>query len=229
MPFGLWNAPATFQRCMHNMFCDILNQWLENIFIYIDNFLIATLNKTQQDIQLHRTIIHTVLQHFENQSFFLKVAKCHFEQTHVNYLGIIIKDSKITLNPVKQRSLLEWPIEQSTITGIRSTLGIFGYHRPFIPGFVEVAQPLTNLLKKNAKFTWEDAQRNTISKLIKLVEQDMALNQLDYDKPFELEVDASQFAIGAILFQHTPDGLPHPISYYSHALLSPEHGYDVHD
>ena len=65
--------------------------------------------------------------------------------------------------------------------------------------------------------------------LIKLIEQDMALNRLDHERPFELEVDASQFAIGAILFQCTPDGLPHPISYYSHVLTAAERGYDIHD
>ena len=157
MPFGLQNTLATFQRCMHNMFWDILNQWPENIFIYMDDFLVTTPNKTQQDIQLHWTIVHTVLQHFEDQSFFLKATKCHFEQTHVNYLGIVIEDGTITLDPIKQCGLLKWPTEQSTITGVRSTLGMFGYHRPFIPGFAKVTRPLTDLLKKNAKFTWGDA------------------------------------------------------------------------
>jgi Reverse transcriptase (RNA-dependent DNA polymerase) len=124
---------------MYNTFHDILNRWPENVFIYMDDFLIATPNKTQWDIQLHWTIVHMVLQCLEDQSFFLKVVKCNFEQTHVNYLGIIIEDGKITLDPVKQQGLLEWPTEQSTITGIRSMLGIFRYHRPFIPGFAEVA------------------------------------------------------------------------------------------
>ena len=153
MPFGLCNALATFQCYTYNMFRDILNRWPENVFIYMDDFLIATPNKTHQDIQLHWTIVHAILQHFEDQSFFLKAAKCHFKQTHVNYLGIIVKDGKITLDPVKQWGLLEWPTEQSTITGVCSTLGVFRYHCPFIPRFTEVAHPLTNLLKKNAKFT----------------------------------------------------------------------------
>ena len=92
-----------------------------------------------------------------------------------------------------------------------------------------MARPLTDLLKKNAKFTWGDAQRYAVSNLIKLVKQDMALNRPDHNRPLELEVDASQFAIGAILFQQTPDGLPHLIGYYSHALSAAKHGYDVHD
>jgi Reverse transcriptase (RNA-dependent DNA polymerase) len=139
MPFGLRNAPATFQRYMHNTFQDILNCWLKNVFIYMDNFLIAMPNKTHHDIQLHWTIVCVVLQCFKDQSFFLKAAKCHFKQTRVNYLGIVVEDSKITLNLVKQHGLLEWPIEQSMITSIHSTLGVFGYHRPFIPGFAKVA------------------------------------------------------------------------------------------
>jgi Reverse transcriptase (RNA-dependent DNA polymerase) len=102
IPFGLRNALATFQRCMHNTFRDILNCWPENVFIYMDDFLITTPNKMEQDKQLHWTITHAVLQRFEDQSFFLKAAKCHFEKTHVNYLGIVVENSKITLDPVKQ-------------------------------------------------------------------------------------------------------------------------------
>jgi Reverse transcriptase (RNA-dependent DNA polymerase) len=100
------------------MFRDILNRWPENVFIYMDDFLVATPNKTQQDIQLHWTIIHAIVQCFEDQSFFLKATKCHFKQTCVNYLGIVVEDGKITLDLVKQRGLLEWPIEQSTITSV---------------------------------------------------------------------------------------------------------------
>jgi Reverse transcriptase (RNA-dependent DNA polymerase) len=128
MPFGLHNTPATFQWCMYNTFRDILNHWPENVFIYMDNFLITTPNRTEQDRQLHQTITHVVLQRFEDQSFFLKAAKCHFEKTCVNYLGIVVEDGKITLDPVKQRGLLEWPTEQSTVSGIHSMLGVFGYH-----------------------------------------------------------------------------------------------------
>jgi RNase H-like domain found in reverse transcriptase/Reverse transcriptase (RNA-dependent DNA polymerase)/Integrase zinc binding domain len=229
MPFGLRNAPGTFQRCMHTTFRDLLNQYPDNIHIYMDDFLIATPNRTPADLALHRMIVHKVLQRFEDESFFLKAAKCHFEKPRVNYLGIVVENGKIHLDPTKQRGLLEWPTEQSSVSGVRSTLGVFGYHRPFIPGFAEVARPLTDLLKKNTPFKWGDEERNAVKRLIALVEKDMALNRPDHDRPFELEVDASQFATGAILFQRTPDGLPHPISYYSHALTPAERGYDVHD
>jgi RNase H-like domain found in reverse transcriptase/Integrase zinc binding domain/Reverse transcriptase (RNA-dependent DNA polymerase) len=214
---------------MHTIFRDLLNAYPDFIHIYMDDFLIATPNRNAADLALHRTIVHQVLQRFEDESFFLKAAKCHFEQPRVHYLGIVVKNGKISLDPTKRQELLEWPTEQSSVSGVRSTLGVFGYHRPFIPGFAEIARPLTDLLKKDVPFHWGDEQRTAVKCLISLVERDMALNRPDHDRPFEVEVDASQFALGAILFQRTPTGLPRLISYYSHALSPPERGYDVHN
>jgi RNase H-like domain found in reverse transcriptase len=174
----------------------------------MDNFLIAMPHKSLEDLALHRTIVHKVLQRFEDESFFLKAAKCHFEQPRIHYLGIMVEDSKISLDPTKQQGLLEWPLEQSTVSGVHSTLGVFGYHRPFIPGFAEITRPLTDLLKKDTPFVWGDPQRQVVGRLISLVERDISLNRPDYDHPFEVEVDASQFALSAILFQRTPTGLP---------------------
>jgi hypothetical protein len=158
MPFRLRNAPSTFQWCMHMTFHNLLNQYPDNIHIYMDNFLITMLNWTPTNLTLYRTIVHKVLQRFEDESFFLKVAKCHFEQPHVNYLEIVVENSKIHLDPTKQHGLLEWPTEQSSVSGVRSMLGVFGYYRPFIPGFTEMARPLTDLLKKNTPFKWGDEE-----------------------------------------------------------------------
>jgi Reverse transcriptase (RNA-dependent DNA polymerase) len=118
MPFGLRNAPGTFQRCMHTVFCDLLNAYPDFIHIYMDDFLIATPNWNAADLDLHRTIVHQVLQRFEDESFFLKAAKCHFEQPRVHYLGIVVEDGKISLDPTKRQGLLEWPTEQSTVSGV---------------------------------------------------------------------------------------------------------------
>jgi Reverse transcriptase (RNA-dependent DNA polymerase) len=135
MLFGLWNAPATFQRCMNTIFHDLLNEYPENLHIYMDDFLIATPN----NLDLHWEITHKVLDRFESVSFFLKAAKCHFEKTWVNYLGIVVENGHILLDPTKRTGLIDWPTEQTNISGVRSTLGVFGYHWPFLPGFVEIA------------------------------------------------------------------------------------------
>jgi Reverse transcriptase (RNA-dependent DNA polymerase) len=133
MPFGLRNAPATFQCCMNTIFHDLLNEYPENLHIYMNDFLIATPN----NLTLHQEITHKVLDRFESASFFLKVAKCHFKKTQINYLGIVVENGHILLDPTKRTGLLDWPTEQTNVSGVRSTLGVFGYHR--LPSFAEIA------------------------------------------------------------------------------------------
>ena len=90
---------------------------------------------------------------------------------------------------------------------MRSTLGVLGYHHAFIPGFANIARPLLNLLKKGIPFVWTPECTAALDHLINLATTDPVLRQPNHNKPFELEVDASQFATGAILYQHDSDGL----------------------
>jgi hypothetical protein len=120
---------------MNTIFHDLLNEYPENLHIYMDDFLIATPN----NLALHREITHKVLDRFKAKSFFLKAGKCHFKKMWVNYLGIVVEDGHILLDPMKRTRLLDWPTEQTNILGVRSTLGVFSYHQPFIPGFAEIA------------------------------------------------------------------------------------------
>jgi Reverse transcriptase (RNA-dependent DNA polymerase) len=87
MFFGLTNSPATFQRTMDRIFRQLKNKYLGMIFIYMDNILVATVG----DLVLHRQIVHEVLDVLENESFFLKLAKCKFEQKQIEYLGIVVE------------------------------------------------------------------------------------------------------------------------------------------
>jgi RNase H-like domain found in reverse transcriptase len=115
---------------------------------------------------------------------------------------------------------------------VHSTLGVLGYQRPFIPGFAKIARPLTDLLKTKTgpkNFKWTEECMKVVDKLISIVTSDPVLHQLNYDKPFILEVNASQFAIRAILQQEGDDGKLHPVGYYSKALMDVEHGYNIHD
>jgi hypothetical protein len=134
---------------MNTIFHDLLNEYPENLHIYMDNFLIATPN----NLPLYQEITHKVLDQFETESFFLKAVKCHFKKTRVNYLGIVVENRHILLDPTKRTGLLDWPTEQTNLSEVCSTLGVFSYHCPFIPGFAEIAHPLTELLKKNTPFS----------------------------------------------------------------------------
>ncbi len=113
---------------------------------------------------------------------------------------------------------------------MRSTLGILGYQRPFIPGFTHIAQPLTNLLKKGTNFIWTDAHTQAVEKLIDITLNDPVLYRPDPLKQFILEVDALAFATGAILYQeHEGTRWKRPVGYHSQTFNPAERNYDIYD
>jgi len=110
------------------------------------------------------------------------------------------------------------------------TLGILGYQRPFIPGFAHITRPLTNLLKKGTNFLWTDAHTQAVNKLIDITLNDPVLYRPDPLKQFILEVDASVFATGVILYQeHKGTRRKRPIGYHSQTFNPAERNYDIYD
>ena len=108
-------------------------------------------------------------------------------------------------------------------------LGVLGYHCAFIPGFAEIARPLLNLLKKGVPFAWTPTCTTALDRLITLATTDLVLHQPDHNKPFEVEVDASQYATGAILYQRDDNSLRHPVGYDSSSLTKTERNYPIWD
>jgi RNase H-like domain found in reverse transcriptase len=135
----------------------------------------------------------------------------------------------IRIDPTKRKGLSQWPRTLSSVKEVRSTLGVLGYQRPFIPHFAHLAAPLTTLLKKGRPFKWTDECTKALDALLQIVESDPVLQQPDYDHPFEMEVDASQYATGAILYQRNDKQRLCPVGYHSQTLNEAERGYDVHD
>ena len=105
------------------------------------------------------------------------------------------------LNTTKVTGISEWPRTLKSVKDVRKTLGVLEYQRPFIPGFARIARPITELTKKGTPFEWTEERRQALEELIRLVTDTPTLSYPDLEHPFELEVDASAFAIGAILFQ----------------------------
>ncbi len=171
MFFGLTNSPTTFQRTMNCMFREMKMRYLTELFIYMDDILITT----NDDLTHHRQIIHEVLDKLEEESYFLRLAKCEFEKEKVDYLGVVISRERIHIDPIKVKGLRNWPRKLGTLKQVRSMLGILGYQRPFIPGFTHIARPLTNLLKKGTNFLWTDAHSQAIEKLIDITLNDPIL------------------------------------------------------
>ena len=211
MNFGLRNAPATFQRMMNKLLRPIKARYGEDVQGYMDDILIAT----KDDLTYHREVVKTVLSAMKENSLFLKPEKCEFEKHRVEYLGILLEDGTVQSDPSKISGLHEWPTTLKSVKEVRSMLGVLRYQRAFIPGFSHIARPLTELLQKNRTFEWTERCTEAVKELIRLVTTQLVLIHPDPNKTFELEVDASHYVTGAILFQQDERGKPRPIRYSS--------------
>ena len=104
----------------------------------MDDILIATGN----NIELHWQIVHKVLDLLKEESLFCKLSKCHFEQTLITYLGIVVEAGTIHIDPTKLNGLLAWLWKLMLVKQVHLTLGVFGYHRMFIPGYANIVHPI---------------------------------------------------------------------------------------
>jgi hypothetical protein len=195
------------------------------ILIYMDDILIAT----PDDLPRHHHIVREVLEVMRKESFFLKAAKCEFKKQRVEYLGLILDRNTIKPDPVKVNGLKEWPWTLKMVMEVRSTLGLLNYHRAFVPGFSHIVKPLMQLLKKNVKFTWTEACTKALNRIINILTTELVLTHPDPEKPFELEVNISDYATGAILFQRDERGKPKPLGFHSKTLSKEEMNYNIYD
>jgi hypothetical protein len=133
--------------------------------------------------------------------FFLKAAKCEFKKQWVKYLGLILDKDSIKLDPVKVNGLKTWLRTLKTVSEVCSTLRLLNYHYTFVPSFSHIVKLLTQLLKKNTKFLWMEKCMKALNKTINILTMAPVLTHPDPEKPFELEVDALDYATSTILFQ----------------------------
>ena len=225
MFFGLTNSPATFCRAMARMFRRLVNKYPTELFVYMDDILIAMKN----DLLRHRQIVDEVLDLLAKESYFLRPSKCIFEQTRVEYLGLVVDGGKLTIDPTKAEGLRDWPRMLTKVKQVRSVLGVLGYQRPFIPNYATIAKPLTDLTKKDHPFSWRPECRKALDTLINIILSNPSLQQPDPAKPFTLQVDASAFATGAILTQNDDRGKDEAVGYHSQTFSAAERNYDIHD
>jgi hypothetical protein len=191
----------------------------------MDDILISMPN----DLTLYRRIIHDMLNALKGTSFYLQVAKCVFEVTRIKYLRLLIDGNMLKIDPTKLKGIQEWPKTLTTLKQVWSFLGVIGYHRPWIEGFAHIARPLTNLQKKDILFIWDDKCKEALQTLKRCITSDPVLWQPDHDHPFILEVDASQYATSAILWQEDEKGKKRAIGYDSSTLSDAEQNYPIYN
>jgi hypothetical protein len=227
MFFGLTNSPSTFQEMMNIIYKEVIEKHARRgtiIRIYMDDIAIATTGTLQDHIDAVRDVLRVA----EQNNLYFKLSKCTFHASSIDYLGVIIEKGMTHMDPVKIAGIKNWPIP-TKVKDVRSFLGFCNFYRPFIRGFAHLARPLNELTRKDAKWSWEDRQQKAFDKLKRRVMTEPVLAHPVLTDPFELEVDASGFAMGAVLLQKKEDGKKHPIAYYSKTLSAAERNYDVYD
>lgn len=213
MPFGLCNAPATFNRMMvkllsHLPFC----------MTYVDDIVVFSEGEEQ-----HKQHLAQIFRLLQDAGLKLNYKKCKFFQSSVKFLGFVISQNGITPDPEKVKAVTEIK-EPVSVKGVKSVMGLFSYYRRFIKNFAEIAEPLTRLTRKDVKFEWTSQCSKSFEVLKALIVKAPILKFPDPKIMFQVETDASAKAIGAVLTQKG-----HPVAFASRLLNKAEERYSTTD
>ncbi|GBG78917.1 hypothetical protein CBR_g28631 [Chara braunii] len=210
MPFGLCNAPGTFQHAMNRIFHDHLDKF---VVVYLDDILIFS-----KSAQEHAKHVETVLSLLGQHKYKVNLEKCEFGRTKILYLGHEVSAEGIRPEDAKVASIRDWPRPQ-TVTEVRSFLGMCGSYRNFVKNYSTVASPLTDLTRLDTPWDWSDECEGAFKRLKHALMNHEVLMVPDPQKPFIVTTDASQYGIGAVLAQQDGKKL-RPIEYMSKKMPS---------
>jgi hypothetical protein len=215
MSFGLTNAPAYFMNLMNKVFMEYLDRF---VVVFIDDILIYS--RSESDHEEH---LRLVLQKLRDNQLYAKFSKCELWIDKVPFLGHIISNGGIAVDPAKVKEIMEWRVP-TTVTEIRSFLGLAGYYRRFIEGFSKIAKPMTSLQEKGKEFKWDDKCQGSFDQLKERLMSPPVLVMPDLQKGFDIYCDACGQGLGCVLMQEG-----HVIAYASRQLRKHELNYPTHD
>ncbi|GBG85385.1 hypothetical protein CBR_g40027 [Chara braunii] len=210
MPFGLCNAPGTFQHAMNRIFHDHLDKF---VVAYLDDILIFSKSAKE-----HAQHVETVLSLLRQHKYKVNLEKCEFGRTKILYLGHEVSAEGIRPEDAKVATIRDWPRPQ-TVTEVTSFLGMCGYYRNFVKNYSTVASPLTDLSRLDTLWDWSDECEGAFKRLKHALMNHEVLMVPDPQKPFIVTTDASQYGIGAVLAQQDGKKL-RPIEHMSKKMPS---------
>ena len=221
MFFRQCNSLPTFQAFMDSTFRNMITEgWL---IIYMDDILVFT--KNLEDCQ-ERT--QRVLDRMQEEDLHLKLAKCAFDQTEVEYLGLVVKNGEVLMDPTKLKAVEQWEPPKS-VKAVRSLIRFCKFYRKFIPNFSAISRPLHDLTKKGVIFHWGKEQDDVFIKLTEVFLSAPVIKMPDTAKPFFVMTNASLTATGGILMQKDANGDLHSCAYHSTTFSPAKQNYDIYD
>jgi transposase InsO family protein len=236
MPFGVTNGPATFQRLMEKAMGDLQPN---KCLIYLDDIVVHSSTVLEGLDRLER-----VFECLANAGLKLKPSKCKFFKKRVLYLGHVVSEAGVEVDPEKTSALRKWPVPKN-VAEVRRFLGFAGFYRRYIKDFSRIVKPMhallagSQLISSNSKgkkrklkpkagsWKWAEEQQSAFDKIRDLLTSAPILGYADYGLPFELHTDASIEGLGAILYQ-VQDGVQRVIAYASRGLKPAEQRYPAH-
>ena len=225
MPFGLWNAPASFQAMINQVLCELLD---EGVIVYIDNILIYS---EMEEEHIH--LVSKVLEKLKKANLCVAINKSLFHVKEVHYLGYVISDKGISLSPEKIRAVQAWkppaPTATSTVKWAQEIWKFTNIYRRFIEGFSKIMKPLTDLTKKDQRYEWTPACEQAFDTLKSRFYNVPILVHFLSDRPTVIETDVSDYTLGAIMSQECEDGCLYPVAFHSRKFQPAEINYDIHN
>ena len=215
MPFGLANAPHTFQRHLN-----LVLRGIEGVYVYLDDVVIT--GKTWKE---HLEKLKLVFEAFAKHNITINLSKCDFGKATVKYLGHEVGSCTVKPLDCHIKSISSFPVPQCK-KEVMKFLGTVGYYRKFCKNFSDVAHPLTELLKKKIPFNWDSKCDIAFNNLKLLLMSKPVLKAPDFEKPFILQIDSSEVGAGSVLLQDY-DGVLHPVSYFSHKYDEHQKNYHI--
>ena len=215
MLFGLTNTPAAFMDMMNRVFKDFLDKF---VIVFIDDILIYSCSREK-----HMEHSRTVMRILKQNQLYAKFKKCEFWLEKVIFLGHVVSENGISVDPTKVEAVSNWP-RPTNVSEIRSFLGLAGYYRRFVEGFSKLASPLTHLTRKNVKFQWNDNCEKSFEELKHRLITAPILSIPSGSGGFVVYSDASKNGLGCVLMQNGK-----VIAYASRQLKEYEKKYPTHD
>ncbi|KAG2191851.1 hypothetical protein INT47_002866, partial [Mucor saturninus] len=224
LPFGLTNAPPTFQSLMNRVLGDCLDDFA---LVYLDDILIFS--KTEEDH--HRHVRH-VLKRLQEEKLVANLKKCEFNKKELIFVGFHISARGILPAPGKVTAVKEWSVP-TNVQEVRQFCGLAQHYRRFIPGYASIAAPLTDLTRgtgaKRRPIIWTKECQASFELIKDKLTSPPVLQAPDVHKPYRIETDASDFGVGAVLLQEGEDGQWHPLAYESKKFSSAERSYPAQE